>query len=161
MNTLKLSAFVGLFAITLSLGACAQSRGSYAGVNDELWQPLSLCAPAEEAPLLGCFELQLNITGNSAYLDVLELGFDPAQDSYRVLARRAGDSVWHLLADKITAAQGGSTTVKAKAGHYIEEYEDWRVELTTGLNGLNIVNVPAGQGIPVAQARMDWAELAE
>jgi hypothetical protein len=150
-----------LMVLAMSLGACSQGRRSMlAGNEDELWGAQDLCQNANGAELLGCFQLQLDITGNFAYLDVLELGFDPGQIPYRVLARRSGDSVFHVLGDNITTAAGGTVQLPAINGHYIEEYEEWRVELSTNFDNSGFqTSAAAGTGIPVAQVIVLWPEL--
>jgi hypothetical protein len=93
---------------------------------------------------------------------VQQLGFDPGQTPYRIYARRAGDSQFVLLKDNITIAEGGSFEVKAKSGEYIEEYEEWIVELASTFDD-NGFEMEAGflQGIIAARAILNWPELSE
>lgn len=157
---------LGLLLLLGALTHCSQSRNSlYAGQKtEELWTPQSLCS-VEIASFsrMGCFSVQLSITRNIAYFDVQELLFDPGVVPYRILARRSGESQWIPMLDNVTIGMGGTVEVSAKNGAFIEEYEAWRVELSQGQDalGLNMINVPMGQGRPVVQAVLNWPELAQ
>ncbi len=169
-----------LFGLLVVLSACAQSRRSLlAGQNtDQLWEPVVLSANEANngASLynnaysntsnlgnygaLGSFELQPNISRNSAYLYVSNLGFNPSEIPYRVLARRTGESQFLLLKDMVTVSSGGEIEVFAKSGHRIEDYETWRIELVINYDAQNFqVQAPAGQGLPIVQQTVDYPEL--
>jgi hypothetical protein len=155
---------MGLLLLVGILGACAQSRSSlYAGQRtEELWEPVSLCSVnVSDHDPMGCFSVQLSITRNLAYFDVQELLFNPGSVPYRILARRANESQFTVLVDHVTTPVGGTIEVHAKKGAYIEEYEEFRVELTKGkdASGLNLIDVQAGMGLPVAQDVLSYTEL--
>lgn len=156
----------GLFSLillsTTMLGACAQSRrGANAGATkDTVWATQQLCANETGQQVYACFTIAVNITANTAKLGVSQLGFDPASTPYRILARRQGDTNFQLLADNVTTAAGGSITIRAKSGQYIEEYETWRAELIVNYDAQDLqFNAPAGQGLAVMQAFVDYPEL--
>jgi hypothetical protein len=154
----------GILVLSTMLGACAQSRrGANAGNQKAvLWQAQSLCANETGQTLYACFDITLNITGNEAYLDVQSMGFNPGETPYRILARRQGDSMFQLLSDNVTVTSGGRITVKAKKGHYIEEYETWRAELVINFDATDLeYSAPAGQGLAIMQSFVDYPELYE
>jgi len=161
MNTKRYGIY-GVLVLTMMLGACAQSRrGANAGSQQaEVWAAQELCTNETGQTLYGCFEIKPNITANSAEINVKTLGFDPLATPYRILARRVGDSSYQLLADNVTISAGGRISVKAKSGHYIEEYETWRAELVINFDAQNLeFEAPAGQGLPIMQALVDYPEL--
>jgi hypothetical protein len=168
MNTkgiLKSLQILGLLALTistLSLEGCAQARrGNGAGAREEIWGAQPLCSNLGAGTNLGCFEVQAYIQSNQAVVSVTDLGFDPGQTPYRVLARASGESQFHVLLENVSAPVGGTFTVKPTAGRYIEEYEEWIVELQTAIdaNGYASAQAQAGQGTIVARDQIHWAEL--
>lgn len=153
---------IALLVLTLTLGACAQGRkglGSDAG-NVELWEPQSLCANTPGVDTMACVDIQLNITDNLAYVDVTSLKFDPAAVPYRMYARRSQDSTFVMLAENITAPAGSSFEIHPLKNHYIEEYEEWVIDLSTSFdtNGFEMQASPL-QGIIAARSIIYWPEL--
>ncbi len=149
-------------ALIASLAACSQARRGIGsrGAQDELWNTLEFCQVPQGAQLLGCFDMQLDVTGNLAYLDVKQLGFNPAQVPYRILARKRNDSAFTVLKDSVTTAVGSSIEVPAKGNTLIYDYEEWRVELTAWSNNqIDWFPTGAGQGKLVTQVIMNWPEL--
>jgi len=152
-----------LLALLMLASACSQSRQGIGnrGSTDEIWEPLSLCVNKAPDVALGCFEVQLNITQNLAYVYVGKLGFDAGKYPYRVLARPTGDASFHLLRDGITTSVGGEFEAPAKSGHYIEDYEEWMVEapVARSPSGAGFIPAGAGAGIKVVDAILNWPEL--
>lgn len=144
----------------LSLGGCAQARrGIGAGGIADLWQPLELCQNESGFETLACVDIQLNVTSNSAYIDVKALGFDAGQYGWRVLARMEGRTSFNLLADGITEGEGATVEVRAPKNTRIEKFEEWIIETAQAVddNGF-LVAAPPFQGIQAARALMKWSE---
>jgi hypothetical protein len=126
----------------LLTGACGLGRkADGAGLNrDRLSKARQLCTINDngvEYDPMGCFQLQLNIDGNFAYLDVLEMGegWDASQ-SYRVLAFKSGGARPWVLKRGVAAGPGQTVEVEAYTGHKIWEYVEWVVEFEYGEMGL-------------------------
>ena len=154
--------FLGAIMMTVLLGGCAQGRNGLGNQDgpQELWAPQSLCTNTEGVQTLACVDIQLNITANSAYIDVVQLGFDPASAPYRIFARRANESTFNMLADNVTAPAGSSIEVPAIRSHFIEEYEEWIIEVSKVVddNGFENAALPL-QGTIGARAIIYWPEL--
>ena len=145
----------------LALGACSQDRKSSSSLlkTDEIWAEQSLCSNNGQASS-GCFNIQLNITQNFAWVDVQSLPNILASGvSYRVLARYDGTSTYDVLSDNESVPAGSTFEVHPISGRFIEGYVDWRFE-TTGIPGSGIVNPAApGSGVVLAQGTINWPEL--
>ncbi|MBS1984065.1 MAG: hypothetical protein JST16_07820 [Bdellovibrionales bacterium] len=154
--------FILTTSLTLALLAgCAQARkGIGAGAQDEIWSSQPLCANSSSATLLACADVTPDITANSAEIAVNQLGFDPAATPYRVFARAHGASTFVMLADNVTTPAGSSFVVKAKGSTYIEEYEEWIIEIavTFDSDGYQTTAQPL-QGTIAARATLNWPEL--
>ena len=149
-------------ALLAILSACSQARKGIgnAGTQDNLWQPLELCQVPAGAQLLGCFDLQLDVTSNIAYMDVKQLGFNPNQVTYRVLGQIRNHSGFSVLLDNINIPVGGTVQIPAKGNNNIYDYDQWRVELTAWTtNQIDWFPTSAGQGKLVAQVITNWPEL--
>ena len=146
-----------------ALSGCAQARkgiGSSAGAREEVWQAQPLCANSGSTQTLACMSVEPHITSNVAVIYVQDLGFDAGQIPYRILARRASDSSFSVLADNITTAAGGQFTVHPKSNTYIEEYQEWAVELSVTFDSTyNTTAASAGNGVTAADVIIKWPEL--
>ncbi len=143
---------LALSVLTL-LGACAQGRRTLGSGSYELWTAQEICD-------LGCFSIQLNITKNQANIGVESLpnGYDGT--SYRVLARPSSSNQFFILKEGITSTVGQSFSVSAPDSIYIEEFEEWRIELSENYDGNGFL-APADplQGLALAQGTILWPEL--
>lgn len=152
-----------LVAVGLQLGACAQSRRSVSGGMSNYWEALEVCSVnGDFDSASGCFNVQLDVTKNIIYVDVLDLAFDPSQVSYRILARRTGDQVFTVLKDKVTASSGEEIIIKnIKGGILVEEYEEFLFELTVSQTDFGVSSETAapGKGLPIARDFTYWTEL--
>lgn len=153
---------LAVLTVSTLLGGCAQARSGLAGKGaQELWEPQALCVNTAGAQVLACVDIQLNITDNLAYIDVQQLGFDPATMPYRVYARRSNESTFSLLADNVTVPAGGSFQVNALNNVYIEEYQEWIIEVGSTLDPNGFVqSAQPLQGTIAARAIIQWPELA-
>ncbi len=166
-----------LFLVALTtLGACSQSRKSISsGGTDDLSDAQQICAipsnlasRAVNGQAIGCFELRINKTSNEAVLTPVDLGFDPAEVSYRVLVYRKGDSRPQVLKNSKTKQEsldttiGGDITLSAASGDKIHQYEEWHIELVKNYdsNGL-LFDVAVSSGILVAAELISWPEFEE
>lgn len=154
-----------IFAVLFVVVACSQSRTGIGKKKkaDEIWQAQQACQIMEGSELLGCFSIEPNISKNQATIEVLDMGFNPLEVPYRVLARRPEDVAFTLLAEGMMADIGQQFVVKAKSQHFIEAYEEWRFETekTIASDGVGFMDASAGRGIPIAQVRIFWPELLE
>jgi hypothetical protein len=157
---------IWIAVLVLSLGACAQNRNNLANtMRQELWEPQEVCQVSEGEELGGCFRVQLEITGpgnpnGKAYIDVLDLGPDPALDPYRVMVRKEGSAAWLVLKSNITTTPGGTFEVFPKNSDYIEEYSEWRFETTTNYDPQGFLQTVAPlSGITLAHVIIEWPEL--
>lgn len=139
MGNLLSKALLG-FVVLTGLANCSQNRRAFdEGSTAELWTAAEVCSE------LACFQIQPDITNNKAYVDVIDIAYDPAEVSYRVLVRRQGDTVWHLVKDNVSVDIGGSFEFTALNGHRIHEYEEYAFELTAA---------------PQLNDNSDWREAA-
>jgi hypothetical protein len=153
---------LGLMLLT---GACGLGRkADGAGLKRaRLSEARSLCTINDNGTTydpMGCYQLQLNLDDNFAYLDVLEMGegWDASQ-SYRVLAFRAGEARPWVLKRNVTAGAGQTVEVDAYTGHNIWDYVEWVVEFEYGELGLPYDD---GAGAArIAQDVFDWSEVFE
>jgi hypothetical protein len=124
-KTMLSKALFGMFLV-LGLANCSQNRRAFddGKAAEELWTAVEVCSD------LACFQIQPDITNNKAYVDVIDIAYDPKEVSYRVLVRRQNDSVWHLVKDNVSVDIGGSFEFTALNGHRIHEYEEYAFELT-------------------------------
>jgi len=148
-------------AVVAGLSHCSQSRRGNIDQNSEIWAAQEVCATGASGDELRCMSIEPNITENYAIVTITQLDFNPAITPYRLLARAAGQSTWHLLADQVTIPAGGYFEVNPKNGVYIEEYEEYLLESATGpsSDGLNIAAVSAGRGVPLIWGFVDYPEL--
>lgn len=155
-------------ALSLALiSACSQSRRSLnAGTrNVEMWGPIRACAvqsgSIQSLQPMGCFSVSANITDNSFIVDVEQLNFDPAAVGYRLIGRYV-DGTLVAFPEEFNTAPGGWLEAKASKNYFIEDFVELRIEQAMGTNdGINLVNVPVGQGATVVQVPLNWPELDE
>lgn len=148
--------------LMLVLGACAQSRSGIGQQKvDKRFAPQEVCENIDGAETLGCFEVTLNVTKNEANIAVLDLGIDPMNAPYRVMARRATANSFTVLEDNVSVDIGGLFIVKPRSGYSIKEYVEWRFESVIRFsdNGTDFVPAAAGKGIPLAQVLIYFPEL--
>jgi len=150
--------------LSLGLQFCAQSRrGNVAKTLPEVWGAQELCNSSAGQDLR-CFSVEPHISENYAVVAITKLDFNPAEQPYRLVARPAGFTTWHLLADQLITGEGGTFEIDPQAGVFIEEYEEFLLE-TVGnvaqdvISG--IVEVKPGLGVPLIWGYIDYPELYE
>jgi hypothetical protein len=158
----KIMHLVALGALAVMGSACSVGRKSAAaGLNkDKYSDAVVLNRVLDQGavyPHYGEFQLQLNLTQNFAYLDVLSLasGWTPSI-TYRVLAKRY-DGSWWILAEGLDASPGETVEIDPSNGHKIFEYTEWVVEFETGTYGVKYSYLDPDARI--VQDAVRWPEL--
>lgn len=154
-----------LLGTTLLMGtACSLGRKSAAAglVKSQLSEAVVLNRVYDrgaEYPHFGEFQLQLNITQNFAYLDVLAMTEGWTSDiTYRVLAKRH-DNTWWILAKELSASPGQTIEIESQQGHKIFEYTEWVVEFERGTYGVDYEYLDPDARI--VQDTFHWPQLDE
>lgn len=154
-----------LLALVTFLGACSQGRRGIGnnGPQDQVWGAMSLCA-VPRGDLLGCFDISINISENVVYLEPKQLGFNPSQIPYRVLARHYKEQAFVVLGTGIRTGVGDVIELSANGSDKISDYAEWRVEWAIGTyNGIDWFESSPGSSNAklVATATTNWPELQE
>jgi len=152
-------------AVIMVLSACSQTRTGLGGRYEDVYllNPVSLCSNGG-GELRGCFDLQLNMTDNFAYLDVVDVTQDVANHPMRIMARTADSNGFDVLAESVTLTPGQSIQIAPLNGRRIYEYTEWYIESSVVQNtGVGLVPraAPAGQGTPVVYASVFFSDLEE
>lgn len=163
---------LSLLILALSLGsACSQNRLGIGGRYDTayLLEPVELCRNIS-GPQRGCFSIQVSLNDNFAYVDIVGIQGDLANQWLRVGARTnasnpeelqiiSGDQV---KSNSFVAIPESYIIVAPSGGRNITEYTEWFVEATTASNtgvGLTPVKAPLGGGTKAAHDFITYRDL--